>query len=89
MCRVFGHRGLRTESWMFIEVRVKPGSAVSQLDQQPDGRWLARIKSRPVEGRANAELIALVAKQFGCPRSAVSIKSGASGRLKLVKIDSE
>jgi uncharacterized protein YggU (UPF0235/DUF167 family) len=41
----------------------------------------------PVEGKANQELIALVARQFGCRKSAVSIKSGASGRMKLVRIE--
>jgi hypothetical protein len=40
-----------------------------------------------VEGKANAELIALVARRFGCAKTAVSIKAGASGRRKLVKID--
>jgi len=40
-----------------------------------------------VDGKANEELIALVAKHFGCRKAAVSIRSGASGRMKLVKID--
>jgi uncharacterized protein len=39
-------------------------------------------------GKANAELIELVAKHFGCRRSDVSIRRGASSRLKLVKIES-
>ena len=46
------------------------------------------MKSPPVDGKANAELIALVAEQFGCRKAAVSIKAGASGRMKLVRIDS-
>jgi len=40
-----------------------------------------------VDGKANAELVALVAKQFGCSKAAVSIKSGAGGRMKLVRVD--
>lgn len=71
----------------FIQVRVKPSARVSTLEQEPAGTWLARLKSRPVDGKANAELIELVARQFGCARSAVSIKSGAGGRTKLVKIE--
>lgn len=70
----------------FIQVRVKPNARVSTLEQQPEGTWLAQLKAPPVDGKANAELIKLVAKQFGCARSAVSIKSGAGGRTKLVKI---
>jgi len=49
--------------------------------------WKATLTSPPVDGKANAELIALVARHFGCPRSAVSIRSGATGRTKHVRID--
>jgi uncharacterized protein (TIGR00251 family) len=71
---------------MLIQVKVKPNSRSSALEQSPEGGWLAQIKAAPVDGKANEELIALVANQFNCRRSAVSIKSGASGRLKLVRI---
>jgi uncharacterized protein YggU (UPF0235/DUF167 family) len=40
----------------------------------------------PGQGEANKEFIALVAEHFSCPRSAVSIKSGGSSRLKRVCI---
>jgi hypothetical protein len=69
-----------------IQVKVTPRSRVSSLTQAADGTWVARLKSPPVDGKANAELIALVAEQFGCRRAAVSIRSGASGRMKLVEI---
>ena len=72
---------------MIIEVRVKPNARTSVLEQTGDGTWRAQLKSPPVDGKANAELIALVAARFGCPKSAVSIKSGASGRSKRVKIE--
>jgi uncharacterized protein (TIGR00251 family) len=69
-----------------IEVRVKPRSRVSELVREGTGTWVARIQSPPVDGKANVELIGLVARHFGCAKSAVSIKSGASSRLKLVRI---
>jgi uncharacterized protein (TIGR00251 family) len=72
-----------------IQVRVKPGARQSVLSQVEDGTWLAHVKSPPIEGKANDELIALVARHFGCRRSAVSIRSGASGRTKLVRIESQ
>jgi uncharacterized protein (TIGR00251 family) len=59
---------------------------VSQLTRQADGTWLAQLKSPPVDGKANAELIALVAGEFGVRRAQVSIRSGAGGRRKLVAI---
>jgi uncharacterized protein (TIGR00251 family) len=70
-----------------LQVKVKPNARASSLEQLADGSWLAQLKSPPVDGKANEELIALVANRFGCRKAAVSIKSGASGRMKLVKVD--
>jgi len=70
-----------------IQVKVKPKSRVSTLAQAEGGMWVARVKAAPIDGKANEELIALVAGHFHCRKSAVSIKSGASGRIKLVRIE--
>jgi uncharacterized protein YggU (UPF0235/DUF167 family) len=71
-----------------IQVRVKPNAGVSALEQKGDGTWLAQLKASPVDGKANEELIALVAKQFACSRSSISVKSGVRRRTKLIKIES-
>ena len=70
-----------------IRVKVKPNARVSGLEQVEDGTWLAKIKAQPIDGKANEELIRLVAERFGVRKAQVSIKSGASGRMKLVQID--
>jgi uncharacterized protein YggU (UPF0235/DUF167 family) len=70
-----------------IQVKVRPNARASSLAQAADGTWVAALRSPPLDGKANRELIALVADHFGCPRSAVSIRHGAGGRLKLVEID--
>jgi uncharacterized protein len=70
-----------------LQIKVKPRARVSSLEQNPDGTWLAKLKAAPVDGKANEELVALVAEHFNCRRSAVTIKSGASGRMKLVKVE--
>lgn len=72
---------------MIIQVKVKPRSRVSGLEQLPDGTWVARLKSPPVDGKANAELVTLIAERFHCPQSSVSIRAGASGRLKIIRVD--
>lgn len=69
-----------------LQVKAKPNARVASLSQQDDGTWLAQLKSPPVDGKANAELIALVARHFGCTKSQVTIKSGAGGRFKRVTI---
>jgi uncharacterized protein (TIGR00251 family) len=72
---------------MILQVKVKPNSSTSALEQLPDKTWVARLKAPPVDGKANAELIALVAGHFGCRKAAVNIKTGASSRIKRVHID--
>jgi len=69
-----------------LSVRVKPGSRVCELTEQRDGTWLARVKSAPVDGKANDELRALIARTFGLRKAQVSIRSGATGRAKVVEI---
>ncbi|MBS0325497.1 MAG: DUF167 domain-containing protein [Proteobacteria bacterium] len=69
-----------------MSVRAKPRSPGAALERDATGTWVARLRSSPVDGKANAELIALVAKHFGCARSCVSVISGATARLKRVRI---
>ena len=72
---------------VILQVKVKPNARTSELVQAADGTWLAKLKSAPVDGKANEELVGLVARQFKCPRAFVSIKAGTSGRMKLVKVE--
>jgi uncharacterized protein len=71
---------------LVIQVKVKLHARVAALVQDEQGAWTASLKSPPVDGKANAELIALVAAHHGVPKAAVAIKQGASGRVKLVVI---
>jgi uncharacterized protein len=72
---------------ILLKVKVKPRAKVSSLTQVPDGTWIAKLKSPPVDGKANEELVALVAEHFRCRKAAVAIKVGATGRIKLVRVE--
>lgn len=69
-----------------LRIQVKPNARESSLAQRDDGVWLARLKAAPVDGKANAELLRLVAEHFRVPRASVQLKSGAGARLKLFQI---
>ena len=71
---------------MILRVRVKPRAKISELAQAPDGTWTAKLRAPPVDGKANEELVALVAERFRCRKAAVTIMAGATGRTKLVKV---
>ena len=70
-----------------IRVKVRPNARASLLAQQGDGTWVAHVKAAPVDGKANDELVALVAKHFGRRKAQVSVKHGAGARMKLISID--
>ncbi len=72
-----------------ISVKVKTNARVSELVKLPDGSYGAHLKSPPVDGKANQELLALVAAHFGRRKSQVALKSGAASRTKRVQIDDE
>ena len=74
-----------------ITVRLTPRARADRiLGIEHDARGLAVLKvavaAPPVDGAANAALIALLAKHFGLPKSAVTLVSGASARTKRVAL---
>ncbi|MEH2204249.1 MAG: DUF167 domain-containing protein [Nostoc sp.] len=68
-------------------VKVKPNSKQQRIQEQSDGSLTVYLKSPPVDGKANEELIKLLADKFDVPKSHIRIKSGFSSRQKLMEID--
>lgn len=69
-----------------LDVWVKPRSSRNALEQQVDGHWVAWLQAPPVDGKANAALIRLVARHFGVARSSVQLAAGERGRRKRILI---
>ncbi|MBD2294221.1 DUF167 domain-containing protein [Anabaena sphaerica FACHB-251] len=69
------------------KVKVKPNSKQQKIAEQEDGSLTVNLKSPPVDGKANEELIKLLAEKFNVPKSSIRIKSGLSSRQKLIEID--
>ena len=73
-----------------LRVRLTPRGGRDRLDgwTEIDGERVLRVRvaAPPVEGAANAALIALLAKALGLPKSAVRIAAGETSRLKTVEI---
>ncbi len=71
---------------MIISVSVKPHSERSELEKREDGSFLVHLKSAPIDGKANAEMIRLLSKYFHVPQANIVIKRGGSGKKKTVEI---
>jgi uncharacterized protein (TIGR00251 family) len=76
---------------ILLAIRLTPRAdrdAVDGVGVLADGRAVvhARVRAVPEDGAANAALVALLAKAFRRPKSAVAIASGGSARIKQVRI---
>jgi uncharacterized protein (TIGR00251 family) len=70
-----------------LRVKVIPRSAKSEIaGEMADGTLKVRIAAPPEKGKANEALVAILAAHFGVARSAVTIVSGHTTPLKLVRI---
>ena len=68
-----------------LQVKVKPNSQQQRITEESDGTLTVHIKSPPVDGKANKELIKLLAKKLDVPKSQIRIKSGLASRSKLIE----
>lgn len=71
---------------MSLAVWVTPGAPRSEVAGVADGRLRLRLAAPAHEGKANAELIRLVAETLGVPRRQVDLAKGATGRRKLLRV---
>jgi uncharacterized protein (TIGR00251 family) len=67
-------------------VHAKPRAQKSRLVGVREGRLEVSLAAPPVDGAANAELVATLAKALGVRKGAVSIVRGEAGRAKLVEV---
>ena len=69
-----------------LNIRVVPRAARSEIVGEHDGMLKVRIASPPVDGAANAEVVKLLAKKLGVPKSAVEIAAGHASKTKQIRI---
>jgi len=75
-----------SEDKFTLTVRVTPNSSTNVVSAGPDGKLMVRLTSPPVDGKANKELIKLIAKKLKIPQSAISIERGEHSRDKMLLI---
>jgi len=71
---------------MTIQIRVKPNSKVNAVRQNDDGSYSVSLTASPIEGKANGQLIKVLAEYFKVAKRSIVIKSGLKSRDKLVII---
>ena len=69
-----------------IDIRVIPRASVSKVDGRRGAAWLVRLRTPPVDGAANTELIEVLASTLRIPKRDIAIVAGEKSRLKRVII---
>ena len=69
-----------------IQISVLPRASRSEIAGLHADTLRVRIAAPPVDGAANAEVIALLAKRLGISKSRLELLSGQTGRKKRVLI---
>ena len=69
-----------------IEVHVQPGSSRNKITGYENGILKVKITAAPVEGKANQKLIEFLADALDVAKSDITIKTGQTGKRKLLEI---
>lgn len=73
-----------------VQLRVTPKASANRIkpEIQEDGSLLLRVyvTTVPEDGKANAAVLKLLAKELGVAKSCLSITHGQTGRNKVVRV---
>ena len=75
---------------VLVTVKVTPRARHEGIEPAGQGEALrVRVTEAPESGKANAAVIALLARHWRVPKSALEIASGGAGRLKRILVRGE
>jgi hypothetical protein len=71
---------------VILEVLVQPRASRTRVAGEHDGRLKIQLAAPPVDGEANAALVAFLAAARGVRKADVAIERGDTGRRKTVRV---
>ncbi len=71
---------------MKIEVKVHPRSSRSKVEERGEGKYEVWVCSPPERGKANREVIELLADYFGVKKGDIRIVSGEKAKKKIIEV---
>ncbi len=70
-----------------LTLHIQPGAKKTEVAGEHGDALKIRLAAPPVDGKANAALLAFIAERLGVSRSAVTLKSGQASRRKVVEVE--
>ena len=71
---------------LILNLKVNPRSSKSEIVKIDEKNYTIKVKNPPIEGRANREVIEVLADYFKVPKSQIEIIKGLTGSHKTVKM---
>jgi uncharacterized protein (TIGR00251 family) len=72
-----------------ITVKVQPRSPKPGVEKTGGNEYKVRVGAAPDKGKANEELIEVLAAFFDVPKSSLRVLRGTTSRVKLISIEGE
>ncbi len=70
-----------------LRVRVSAGAARSEIVGRHGDAWKVRVAAAPERGRANKEVLRLLADALGVPIARLDLAAGAMARDKVIEVE--
>lgn len=78
------------QNGVMLAVRVQPGARKTGIagiyGEEAAAQLKIAVQAPPLEGRANAAVIAFLAEVFSLPKSSIELISGESARSKVLRL---
>jgi hypothetical protein len=71
---------------MRIKVKVIANSSKDEISKISSDQFKVHLKEKAIKGKANAALIELLAEEFKCKKSQISIIKGLTSNIKIIEI---
>jgi uncharacterized protein (TIGR00251 family) len=81
------HAHTRPTGSVRLRVRVAAGARRSEVLGRLGDAWKLSVRAAPERGRANAEVVRLLAERLGVARADVRVVAGHTARDKVVELD--
>lgn len=72
---------------VIVDVHVMPNAPQTRVQGLHDGALHVRLRAPPVDGKANQELVAWLARELKVPRASVELIRGDTARRKQLRVE--
>ena len=71
---------------MRVNVRVIPRAKRDRVEVQPDGTLRVHTTTAPTDGKATADVVKMLARHYGVPKTSIKLIRGETSRDKVFEI---